>query len=64
MLISQSRDEISLSIFFQKNVFVSDRFVVTTIRGKNQSKDCWFLTAVDRHVVRSKKMNFDLKIAD
>ena len=54
MLISQSRDEISLSIFFQKKiVFVSDRFVVTTIRGKNQSKDCWFLTAVDRHVVRS-----------
>jgi len=35
MLISQSRDEISLSIFFPKKiVFVSDRYVVTTIRGK------------------------------
>ncbi len=32
MLISQSRDEISLSMFFfcKKNVFVSDRCVVIT----------------------------------
>ncbi len=52
MLISQSRDEISLSIFAKRNVFVCDRCVVIT-QKKNQSEDCWFLTAVDRHVVRS-----------
>ena len=40
MLISQSRDEISLSIFAKKNVFVSDRYVVTT--KKKQFEDCWF----------------------
>ena len=50
MLLSQSRDETSLSIFLQKK--------------NSGSEDLLVLTAVDRHVVRSKKMNFDLKIAD
>ncbi len=46
MLISQSRDEISLSIFrLQKKCF------------RSEFKDCWFLTAVDRHVVRSDEEN-------
>ncbi len=38
MLISQSRDEISLSIFFAKQkkiVFVSDRYVVITVKKIN-----------------------------
>jgi len=40
MLIPQSRDEISLSIFAKKNVYVSAPYVVTT--KKNQFEDCWF----------------------
>ncbi len=42
MLISQSRDEISLSIF-AKNVFVSDRYVVTTCeKMKINLRIAWF----------------------
>ncbi len=71
MLLSQSHGETLLSVFAKisvlrkriKVLFVSGRRVVSLKKNGFQSEDCGSLTAVDRHVVRSKKINFDLKIA-
>ena len=60
MLLSQSYDETSLSVFAKKKsvgekkikvLSVSGRLVVSLKKNGFQFEGCWSLTAVDRHVV-------------